>query len=307
MSRYGEVFQSLGSQPLFVITTVLHAALAALFLAGAGSWLPLLLGRRDRRPLDLASLPARTALDDGLLASLTLSIGGGLVLSAALGTASAFLLKQVLPGMLVALGLGLMGTAFLRRQLRRDRLTSQLGGVTVATITLLPILLGLWLHLLTAFPNDHEGKRSFLFSDLHRDSGFHIFLASIVGESGLPLIDLHGSPTTPYSPVTHTGHGVLIAGLAGVLNTDLFQASTALWIVSLVLLTWAAAMLLSFSSQVPKSVVLIGSLSVLVIGPLTTPPVAMLTIPQVALAQGPLVSARMYWNLPQALSTALVA
>ncbi len=314
MGRYGVVFEFLGAQPGFVATTVLNAVVAALFLGLVGTWLPLLVLRRsgadaDRESPDTLPGASRDGLQgNGLsvMEMLALAVGGGLMLSVALGTASAYLFKQLTPGLTLTVVIGVLTTLLLAARLRGNRIGLGVGLWTLVGITTVPLCLGLWQHVFMAFPYDLPGGRMIVFADMHRDSGFHVYLASILRETGLPLIDLHGSPAHEFAPVTHTGHAVLMGMLATVLRTSLYGASTALWIVSMVLMVWSAAVLL-LRAGVPTAFVWLGSLALLVIGPVTTPPMALLTQPELAVRQSPLVSARMYWNLPQALSIAMVA
>ncbi|MGD9853931.1 MAG: hypothetical protein AB7U20_03180, partial [Planctomycetaceae bacterium] len=309
MARYGEMFQFLMGEPAFVATTALNAVLAALFLAIAGTWLPLLVlrGSKSETVAD-GVVPPRDA-DLNWFSLFTLSVGGGLVLTVTLGTASAFVFKQLLPGAALAFVIGLAAATLLFVRIRRDRVELGVGSIVLAAITAVPFCLGLWHHVFMAFPQDLPSGPVIVFSDLHRDSGFHVHLASILAETGLPLRDLYGSPTQEYSPVIHTGHGVLLGSIATVLQTSMYRASTALWIVVMVLLSWSAGVLLSRGS-VPHAIVLLGSLCPLVLGPLAVPTMATLTQPPFALnqfTQSSLTAPRMYWNLPQALSTAMVA
>ncbi len=314
MGRYGVVFEFLGQQPGFIATTVLNAVLAALFLAFVGTWLPLLMVRRSGAGADRESpgtppdAPLEALLGSGLNLSemFAVAVGGGLMLSVTLGTASAYLFKQVGPGVVLSVVVGVLTTLLLAARLRGNRVRLGTGVWTLAGITTIPLCLGLWQHVFMAFPHDLPGGRMIVFADMHRDSGFHVYMSSILRDTGLPLVDLHGSPAHEFAPVTHTGHAVLMGMLAAVLRTSLYGASTALWIVSMVLMAWSAAVLL-LRAGVPKAFVWLGSLTLLVIGPVTTPPIALLTQPDLAIRQSPLVSARMYWNLPQALSIAMVA
>lgn len=316
LSRYGEILDFLLAEPGFVATTVLYAVLAGLCLAVSGTWLPLLAWRTSHSSRELRGDSPAAEPDLNGVALLALAVGGGLVLTVSLGTASAYLLKRLLPGLVAAVVVGLLTLVPLVRGLRGGGIRLGTSRTAFAVLTVIAFSLGLWQHVIMAFPraemtspHDSSTMSVIAFADLHRDSGFHVHLATILSQTGLPLRDLYGSPTQEYSPVIHTGHGVLLGSLAGGLGTSEYRASTALWIVVMVLTAWSACALLA-GEDVPGPIVVLGSLCPLVLGPLSVPTLAMLTQPQFVMGQlieSPLTAARMYWNLPQATSTAMVA
>lgn len=308
MARYGEMLRFLGGDPGFIATTVVQAVLAALFLSVVGTWLPLLIRsgsaarEGDESPDTMGDQPLSRF---GLF---TLSLGGGLMLVVGLGTASALLFKQLMPGVIASIVTGLVTTILLIRQ-KRTVGPARVGIGVMVILTLVPLTMTLWHHIFTAFPFGEGEAEIVVFSDAFRDSGFHIHLASVLSETGLPLRDLYGSPDHAYSPLVHTGHGVLMGSLALVLRTSIYRASTALWMVAMVLLCWSVATLLSRRS-IPRPVIVLGSLCPLFLGPLTMPTLAVLTQPVFAINQlssTALTAPRMYWNLPQTLTSALTA
>jgi hypothetical protein len=106
--------------------------------------------------------------------------------------------------------------------------------------------------------------------------------------------------------VTHTGHAVLIGSLSTVLGVSPFGAATALWNLALILIAWSAAVLL-LRYGASRGMVVLGSVCPLLLGPLAAPSFDPLSLPAYVIVHDPLVAARMYWNISQAISTGLAA
>ncbi|MEZ6052105.1 MAG: hypothetical protein R3C02_12045 [Planctomycetaceae bacterium] len=314
-SAYGRLFTILASQPGFVLSTVLLALLIGLWLAIMGAWLPWFALRwtedesgpeKDQGLTNVSTRKAAVSAPVSLVSLLTLSIGGGLCSVVFWGTLSAFVFKQLIPGAIIASVLGLLAASRLVIAILRRRISLKEGGWAFAIVTGASFLIGFWQHVFTEIPDNSRGIETYVYSELQGDTAFHVFLASVLKETGLPLRNLYGSTEHDYSPVTHTGHGVLIGTFSSLLGISVYRASTSLWIVATVLIVWATFDLLS-RATLPKGFLTIGSLSPLLLGPVSIPVFALLANPQLARNQEPLISARMYWNVTQAISTSLGA
>ncbi len=302
MASYGHLVRLLIEQPSIIGIAMLTSLWVGLVLIGIGAWLPWVWTSLGQSTRDETS--------DGepltVLRGLVLSLGGGMTSLVIMGTASAYLFRELLPGVLLSSVLGFVSIIRLTQLEDFHRVQWGANVRLLSIVTLLPFLLGVWLHQISEVRYDTAYGRGVAFGGLNDDNSFHVYLAAMVEEHGLPLCDLYGSPHQDYAPLVHTGHGVLIAATAQATGVGLFAATAALWTAGFVLIAWAGFDLLSRTMLSP-TLVRLGCLSPLVLGPIGIPSVFPLWRPGEALQQEPLVAARMYWNLPQTISIALVA
>ncbi|MEZ6052104.1 MAG: hypothetical protein R3C02_12040 [Planctomycetaceae bacterium] len=306
MSSYDSLLRIFADHPAGILAACGVALSTLMGLLAIGGWLPLIVIRNQRLVIDpqgaIKSVPAE--LD--LVSLLALTLGGGLILVLTLGTLTAYLLKDVLPGMVLSGLTGLPATVWLMMNLRGKSLRWGTSGRVFAFVTIFAVVMTLWQHTVSEFVYASEEGEKVAYSAMNGDTGFHVYLAIMVRESGLPLRDMYGSPFRDYCAVTHVGHGVLMAGLASVLRVTEYQASTGLWVSASLLLCWSS-MSLMIREQLSGKYVLAAGVIPLIFGPLMLPSVLPFLHPQAALVIEPGVANRMYWNLPQAMSTALAA
>ncbi len=306
MSPYDNFLWMITGHPDGVFAAVgwAMATLGGLLLIGG--WLPLLVSWSQTSVTD----PNRSASDDSsvlnVVSLLALTLGGGVILLVTIGTLSAYFLKDVFPGVLLSGLVGLVSTTRLLMNLRGRSLRMGTSRGVFAVVTVFAIAMTLWHHTVSEFEYSTPAGPALAFTDLNGDTSFHVYLAVMVREAGLPLRDMYGSPFRDYCPVTHIGHGVLIAGLASVWRISEYHASASLWVSASLLLCWSSVALMT-RSRVSGKFVLAAGVIPLVFGPLMLPSIMPLFDPDAALVIGPGISNRMYWNLPQALSTALAA
>ncbi len=305
-SSYDNLLRIIAEQPVSILVAVAWSLVTVLALLLVGGWLPVLVWGRWSADASGTHSQHDEVVPVHAVSLLALMLGGGVMLSVALGTLSAYVAKSVLPGMVLSVVFGLTSTLLLIRNLRVRRLNLGTSRQVFAAVSACAVLLTLWHHAVSDFADESDGGRRVIFTDLNGDTSFHVYLAMMIRETGLPLRDLYGSPFREYSQVTHTGHGVLIAGIASVLPVTEFRASASLWVAASVLLCWSS-MAVVIRSKVSGKFVVAAGLIPLVFGPLMLPSSMPLLHPEAALAIDPGISNRMYWNLPQALSTALAA
>ncbi|MCA9077938.1 MAG: hypothetical protein KDA93_23115 [Planctomycetaceae bacterium] len=301
MASYGHLARLLIGQPSIIPIAMLTSLWVGICLVVLGAWLPCvwtsLAVRRDEDATNLDHFST--------VRLLALFLAGGLTSLLVTGTASAFLFHDLLLGIIVSAVIGVASVVRLMLHLDRGQLRLSIGRRVLVIVTLLPFLLGVWLHEISEVRFNTVYGQGVAFGSLNDDNSFHVYLASMIEQHGLPLRDLYGSPHQDYAPLVHTGHGVLIASIARITGINLYQSAAALWTVGLVLLAWTGCDVMSRVTTSP-SYIFLGALSPLVLGPINLPSIVPFWRPGEALDQVPLVAARMYWNLPQTLSTALV-
>ncbi|MCA9077942.1 MAG: hypothetical protein KDA93_23135 [Planctomycetaceae bacterium] len=302
MSSYDQFLRMIADEPGNVFSAVGLALVTLFVLFCVGGWLPRLCWgqQSDDRDSSIISPPPR------ILEIIALMLGGGVMLAVTLGTLSAYVTKSVLPGMVLTGVLGFASSVRLLRDLRGCKLTWGVNRLTFVLVTISAMAMSLWHHVVSEYEISQGSKAVIAYSDLNGDTSFHVYLATSVRDSGLPLRDLYGSTTREYSQVTHTGHGVLIAGLASVLRASEFHVSASLWMSAALLLSWSS-MAIVMRSQLSGFIMFVCGILPLMFGPLMIPSFLPFFHPSAALAIDPGISNRMYWNLPQALSTALAA
>ncbi len=299
MKSYDSLQRMIFDQPEGVNTAVGWALVLTFGLMLIGGWLPLLLWFRQTPEANRKSAYS-------LISILPLMLSGGVILLVLAGTFSAYVFANLVPGLIFAGLAGVCTLAILVVRLRQRTLSFGTSKRVFVFVTGCTFGITLWQHAVTEFDYRDRAGESIVYSDLNDDTSFHVYLAVMVRETGLPLRDLYGSPEYDYCHVTHTGHGVLIAGLATVSGMSEFRTTACLWIATSLLLCWASMAIVA-GSELPGVYTLVSGLVPLVFGPLMMPSILPLFQPDTALQIKPLVSARMYWNLPQALSTALAA
>jgi len=282
----------------------------------AGLWLPgLLLGRsRKQRASGQSGGSSRSASvpETNLALLLCLATGGGVLSSILLWTLSFLLFKAVLPGTVGLIVLVLLGVFLYRRifTLRNVRLGA--GPLLVATV--IAAGLGLWhfggieLPVRDHFiPPDKTIDYS-LFTDRHRDVGFHMHITSVIASSGLPRINLYGVPDTPYHPLAHSGYAVLLAGVSHMTGMSIYESCSCLWVVGYLMTVWSALAFLT-RMQLATGWALIGSLSPLVWAGIGVPPLGLLIYPEASRGSPDILfpSGTMYHNFPQLWSVAIMA
>lgn len=301
-SSYGEILRIMVGEPGGVLSVTGLAGISMLMLLSVGGWLPLMcqLPRMGSQDASAGTPPPR------IVEILTLMLGGGIILTVTLGTLSAYLSKSVVPGMVLSGVLGFPLSVRFLAGLRGRILNWGTNRFAFGAVTVFAMGISLWHHAVSEFEYSQGSQRMVGYTDLNGDTSFHVYLATTVRNFGLPLRDLYGSPHREYSQVMHTGHGVLIAGLASVLGVSEFKVSASLWVTAALLLSWSS-MAVVMRSKLSGGMVFVCGVIPLVFGPLMLPSVLPFFRPVAALAIDPGIANRMYWNLSQALSTALVA
>ncbi len=274
-------------------------ALAIVWISGV--WLALLISRTASFPGSPGEDPGRSFNDWTWYHPV--AIATGLATQVSAWTASLYLTGGFLAGTLALLCPIFFGGYLWWRF--RPRVDFANPALFVST-GVFAFLMGLWQHALAGL-RVGRGFEQIAFSDLHRDIAFHVNLAGLIREVGLPPINMWASPTYDFNTLGHTGHAVLIAGYAQLLRAPLYEASTIVWIVATVLIGWGSLALVSTQNS-GFTFKLLAAIGTLVWGHFALTDMGWLNDPGNALSvetAGAWIASRSYWSLSQALSIAL--
>lgn len=165
---------------------------------------------------------------------------------------------------------------------------------------------GLWQHALLEFPLRVQRVPHYIYNDFWTDLPIHVHVATLIGEGGLPLRCVFGTPdpARPFEPPSHVGYAVWMEGVSSITGVGPYHAAAVVWILCRILTAWSAWELLADRIRSPWLRVL-ASLVPLVLGGVGWPPWSVSTDLEKVAAAGSQVAGAMSWNLPQAASVAL--
>ncbi len=294
MNSYAAYLAAIASTWTTVLELAAIALLAIMVTWAAGLWLPALLTQPSTtaRPT-----PPQRGQHGLALASGLASFGLVWSLAAYAGPSQVTVLA-------VAVILPLAGLAFAHWRDYRPAPPGRhllLAGAT-------GLALSLWLYLPTDLVVPETGLH--VFSDLQFDLSIHALMAETIRESGLPLHNLWASTASEFSPLSHTAHAVVIAGLAEATSLDSPRAAIILWALATVITLWSAIELIEWNAPVTPASLALCALAVTVWAPLSTFDAGwLMALPAIddIVGTNDWVAGRSYWNISQALSIALVA
>lgn len=231
-------------------------------------------------------------------------VGAGIGLNILLWTGSLFIVPSAIPGTAAAGVLALAGIVGTVRNRRRWAISRRPASWVAAV--LLAAGFGLWQHALLEFPLRVQRVFHSIYNDFWRDLPIHVHVATLIGEGGLPLRCVFGTPdpARPFEPPGHVGYAVWMDGVSSITGVGPYHAAAVVWILCRLLTAWSAWELLGDRIRSPWLRVL-ASLVPLVLGGVGWPPWSISTDLEKVAAAGSQVAGAMSWNLPQAASVAI--
>lgn len=231
-------------------------------------------------------------------------VGAGIGLNLLLWTGSLFAVHSAIPGTAASGVLALAGIAGAVRHHRQWAISRGSGCWSAAL--LLGAGFGLWQHALLEFPLRVERVSHYIYNDFWTDLPIHVHVATLIGEGGLPLRSVFGTPdpARPFEPPGHVGYAVWMDGVSSITGIGPYHAAAVVWILCRILTAWSAWELLADRVRSPWLRVL-ASLVPLVLGGVGWPRWNVSTDLEKVAAAGSQVAGAMSWNLPQAASVAI--
>ena len=161
-----------------------------------------------------------------LVITIVLNIAMGITLALSFWTASLYVFKNSWFGSLLLLCFMIIGVW---QFIKKYRTSYQLyPSQTLIWISIIAIIIGIYHNYFLEFQyNGFVYYNGFYRTDLV----FHTFIASLIYESGLPLINIIGNPEYAFQPPGHYGVMILIAGVRHITGLTIYQSVKVLSII----------------------------------------------------------------------------
>ncbi|MCA9040492.1 MAG: hypothetical protein KDA65_09110 [Planctomycetaceae bacterium] len=279
--------------------------LGLLFVA-SGVFLPALLYKKKSESEQ--SETEESSHGFSVVSFLSLSLIGGIANCLLWWILSYHLTKSFWPGMIATLPLTAWGIFKVSRNCPCNWKSTQQTPFIV--VTLIALLIGIWHHGVVGNQIALQGKpdappeQMIVFNDRQSDVSFHVLCSTLIQEYGLPRIDPFGTYNEKYMPLGHVGYSTLIAGCSELTRQDPYCITSALWILTYLMLGWLALCCVE-QYQLNSDVAIVAGITPLLWGQLGVPNLRLLitpsTIPNLQGLESKLAGDQFH-NIPQSWS-----